>query len=250
MNGEVVGINTMIYSRSGGSEGIGFSIPSNLAKKVEAQLAKNGHVSRGYLGVSLQTISPAVAKSVGFEGAEGALVGDLADGGPAAKAGLRSGDVIVEFDGKPVTSSKQLTEIVGDTPVGKTAKLKYVRDGRAQVTSLTLVERPGQNVAENKEPDAEDGGKLGLSYSTVTETASRDLKLKINSGAVIEQVQADGPAFEAGIRRGDVVHRVNRTPIATAQALTTALKSLKNEKEVVFQIERGGQLTFVTVQLD
>jgi serine protease Do len=248
MNGEVVGINTMIFSRSGGSEGIGFSIPSNLAKKVEAQLAKNGRVSRGYLGVSLQTISPAVAKSVGYEGAEGALVGDLTDGSPAGKAGLRSGDVIIEFDGKPVQTSKQLTEIVGDTPVGKTVKLKFVRDGRPQAASITLTERPGKAVAANTEAPSEDGGKLGLSYSTVP--AAGDKKLKINSGAVVDTVQADGPAFEAGIRRGDVVHRVNRTPVTTAQALTAALKSLKNEKEVVFQIERGGQLSFITVPLD
>jgi serine protease Do len=250
MNGEVVGINTMIYSRSGGSEGIGFSIPSNLAKKVEAQLLKNGRVSRGYLGVSLQTITPAVAKSVGYEGAEGALVGDLTERSPAAKAGLLSGDVIVEFDGKPVRSSKQLTEIVGDTPVGKTVKLKYVRDGRAQVTSITLAERPGQNVAENNEPNAEDAGKLGLSYSTVTSERATELKLKINSGALVEQAQPDGPAYEAGIRRGDVIHRVNRTQITTAQALTSALNALKNEQEIVFQIERGGQLTFITARLD
>src|SRR5262245_60575969 len=108
MNGEVVGINTMIFSRSGGSEGIGFSIPSNMAKKVYQQLLRNGKVSRGYLGVSLQTLSPAVANSLGYNGADGAVVGDLSEGGPATKAGLRSGDVIVEFDGNPVKAPKQL----------------------------------------------------------------------------------------------------------------------------------------------
>ncbi|MGH9935236.1 MAG: S1C family serine protease, partial [Blastocatellia bacterium] len=158
MNGEVVGINTMIYSRSGGSEGIGFSIPSNLAKKVQEQLLTNGRVSRGYLGVSLQPVSPTTANSSGPEGAVagaviGAMVGELTDGGPASRSGLRAGDVVVEFDGKPVKSPKQLTEIVADTPVGKNVKLKYIRDGRAQMTSITLAERPGRGVAENKKPE-------------------------------------------------------------------------------------------------
>ena len=130
MDGEVVGINTLIFSRSGGSQGIGFAVPANLAKKVHAQLAKNGKVSRGYLGVNLQAVTPAVAKSVGFAGKDGALVGDLTANSPAAKAGLRSGDVIVEFDGQAVTSPNQLTQLVGDTPVNKAVRVKYVRDGR------------------------------------------------------------------------------------------------------------------------
>ncbi len=248
MNGEVVGINTMIYSRSGGSEGIGFSVPSNLAKKVQSQLLRNGKVSRGYLGVSLQQMTPAVAKSLGYEG-EGVVVGDLTEGGPASRAGLRSGDVIVEFDGKPVKSPRQLTELVGDTAVNKTARLKYVRDGRMQTTSIMLGERPGRNVAQRKDPN-ENAGKLGVSYSTVTPEAAGQMKLRINSGALIEEAQPGSPAAEAGLRRGDVIHRINRTPVNKAQDLTAALKAIRNEKEVVLQIERGGQLTFITVTLD
>ena len=159
MNGEVVGINTMIYTRSGGSEGIGFSIPSNLAKKVQEQLLTSGRVSRGYLGVNLQPMAPTTAIPSGPEGASagavaGAMVGDLNADGPAARSGLRNGDVIVEFDGKPVKSPKQLTEIVADTPVGKTVKMKFVREGRAQTTSITLAERPGRVATENKRTPA------------------------------------------------------------------------------------------------
>jgi serine protease Do len=251
MNGEVVGINTMIYSRSGGSEGIGFSVPSNLAKKVQAQLLNNGRVQRGYLGVSLQQVSPAVAKSLGYEGSlDGAVVGDLTENTPAARAGLRSGDVIVEFDGKPVKSPKQLTEMVGDTPVGKTAKLKFIRDGRPQTTSITLGERPGRNVAANQNAGPENVGRLGISYSTVTSEVANQMRLKIGTGALIEDVQPGSPAADAGLRRGDVIHRVNRTAVNRAQDLTAALKALRTEKEVVLQIERGGQLTFITVTLD
>jgi serine protease Do len=250
MNGEVVGINTMIYSRSGGSEGIGFSVPSNLAKKVKEQLLRNGRVQRGYLGVSLQSVSPAVAKSLGYESAEGAVVGDLTENTPAARAGLRSGDVIVEFDGKLVKSPRQLTEMVADTPVGKTAKLKFIRDGRAQTTSITLGERPGRNVAANQNGDGGNAGRLGISYSTVTSEAVSQMKLKIASGALIEDVQLSSPAAEAGLRRGDVIHRINRATVNKAQDLTAALKALNADKEVVLQIERDGQLTFVTVTLD
>jgi serine protease Do len=138
MNGEVIGINTMIYSRSGGSEGIGFSVPSNIAKKVQEQLLRNGRVSRGYLGVNLQDSQTAGG---------GALIADLSEGSPASKAGLRGGDLIVEFDGKPVKSTKQLTEFVADTPVGKTVRTRFVRNGQSQTASITLAERPGRSTA-------------------------------------------------------------------------------------------------------
>src|SRR5262249_5466249 len=151
MYGEVVGINSMIFSRTGGSEGIGFSIPSNLAKKVKEQLLRNGRVSRGYMGASLRPVSPSAANSPGSDGvAAGAMVSDLSANGPASRSDLRSGDVIVEFDGKQVKSPKDLTELVADTTVGKTVKLKFVRDGRMQTTSITLAERPGRVTSENR----------------------------------------------------------------------------------------------------
>jgi serine protease Do len=150
MSGEVIGINTSIFSRSGGSEGVGFAIPSNTAKKVKEQLlgnsgvyarantGANAPVSRGFLGVSLR--DPQTAGS-------GAVVAELTNGGPASTAGLRGGDLIVEFDGKPVKSPKQLAEIVAITPVGRTVNLKFVRDGQAQAASITLAERPGRPAA-------------------------------------------------------------------------------------------------------
>jgi serine protease Do len=145
MNGEVIGINTMIYSRSGGSEGIGFSVPSNTARKVQEQLLRNGRVSRGYLGVSLQDSQTA-------EG--GALVAEVSNGGPASSAGLRNGDRIVEFDGKLVKSTKQLTEFIADTPVGKAVKLKFLREGLEQAASITPAERPGRRAANSQQAPA------------------------------------------------------------------------------------------------
>jgi serine protease Do len=145
MVGEVIGINTMIYSRSGGSEGIGFSVPSNMAKKVKDALLTNGRVSRGYLGVSLQEAETAES---------GALVADVTNGGPASRAGLRNGDRVVEFDGKQVKSTKQLTEIIADTQVGKNINVKFVRDGREQSSSITLAERPGRQAASSQQAPA------------------------------------------------------------------------------------------------
>jgi serine protease Do len=253
MRGEVIGINTMIFSRSGGSEGIGFAVPSNVVTNVHAQLIKSGKVTRGYLGVLLQDVTPAIARSVGYDGEGGALVGDLAsNSSPAAKAGLRSGDVIVEFDGKPVKSRRELTQVVADTPVGKAASVKYVRDGRVQTTTITLAERPGSDDPDRNEMGGQkpSTGKLGISVDTVTPEVARELKLKRASGAVVLSVQPGGPAAEAGLQRGDVIHRVNRAPVATADDLIKALGSLSNQTEVVLQIERGGQLSFITVTLD
>jgi serine protease Do len=254
MEGEVVGINALIYSQTGSNSGIGFSIPSNLASKVYSQLVKNGKVTRGYLGVSLKPVTPSLANAVGFAGTEGAVVDDLAgDAAPAAKAGLRSGDVIVEFDGKPVKSAKQLTEIVADTPVGKVTQLKYVRDGRAQTATISLAERPMQGSAPVPQPEGEDDpgiGKLGIRASTVNPEVARELKLKTPNGAVIESVQPDSPAADAGLRRGDVIHRINREQITNSAQFSRALAAVRGDKEIVLQIERDGKLAFVTVTPD
>lgn len=254
MQGEVVGINTLIFSQTGTSSGIGFAIPANLATKVYAQLIKNGKVTRGYLGVFLQPVSPSIARTVGYNGTDGAVVGDLSkEDSPAATAGLRSGDVIVEFDGKRVTSPKQLTEMVADTPVGKTANLKYVREGRVETAAIKLGERPaspGDSEPAEKDDPEEEGVKLGASISNVTVELAREMKLKIPGGVAITNVQPDSPAAEAGLQRGDVIHRVNRTPITNRQDYFRTLASLKGEKEITLQVERGGQLRFVSLTLD
>ena len=253
MQGEVVGINTLIFSQTGTSSGIGFAIPANLATKVYAQLIKNGKVTRGYLGVFLQAVSPAIARNVGYTGTDGALVGDLSKGdSPAALAGLRSGDVIIEFEGKKVTSPKQLTEMVADTPVGTTARLKYVRDGRVEVASIKLGERPSGTESEPADRDdpEEEGAKIGVSISPVTPELARELKLKVPGGVAITNVQPDSPAAEAGLQRGDVIHRVNRTPVTNRLDYVRALSALKGDKEITLQVERGGQLRFVSLTLD
>jgi serine protease Do len=254
MQGEVVGINTLIFSQTGTSSGIGFAIPSSLAGKIYGQLVKSGKVTRGFLGVVLQPVSPVLAKTMGFKGTEGALVSDFArDNSPAAKAGLQSGDVIVEFDGRPVKTPKQLTEYVADSPVGKVAQLKYFRDGRVQTAAVSLGERParqGQEEPTETDEGEPDSGKLGISTTNVTPEVARTLKLKVPSGVVIQNVQPGSPAAEANLQPGDVIHRINRIPITNRQDLIRAMGSVAGETEIAMQIERDGQLSFVSVTLD
>jgi len=256
MDGEVIGINTLIFSQTGQSNGVGFAIPSNLANKVYAQLVKDGKVTRGYLGVLLKPLTPAFARTVGYQGSEGALVDDVSpQDGPAAKAGLKSGDVITEFEGKPVKSPKELTELVADSPVGKPAQLKYVRDGRVLSTTVNLGERPrniGQESPEdpNDEDDVQPSGKLGVGVINLTPEIARQLKVRISTGVAVQSVQPGSPAEEAGLQRGDVIHRVNRIPVNSRSDFVNAVSSLKSDKEVTLQIERAGQLSFVTVELD
>lgn len=254
MNGEVVGINTLIFSQTGSSSGIGFAIPANLVTKVYAQLIKSGKVTRAYLGVYLQPVSPAMARTVGYNGTDGALVGDLSkEDSPAAAAGLRSGDIITEFEGKKVTSPKQLTEMVADAPVGKAARIKYVRDGRVETATIRLGERPPA-AAEAEPADRDDpeeqGAKLGVSITSVTEDVARELKLKIPGGVAVTNVQPDSPAADGGLQRGDVIHRINRTPVTNRIDYIRALSNLRGQKEITLQVERAGQLRFVSLTLE
>jgi serine protease Do len=251
MAGEVIGINDMILTSSGGNEGVGFAIPANTVNKVYAQLLKNGKVVRGYLGVLLQPVDQATAHVSGYDKHGGALVADLADtNAPAAKAGLQSGDVIVEFDGKPVASPSQLTGLVADEPVGKTVQVKYFRDGRLQTTSLKLSERPTKDqLAQNGQGGEGDStGKLGVQVSNVTPDIAG--QLKISSGAVVQSVDPGSPADNAGIQPGDVIHKINNTRVSTTADLTRAIRSVSDDQQLVLQLESNGQLRFVTVTLD
>ncbi|HEY9231155.1 MAG TPA: PDZ domain-containing protein, partial [Blastocatellia bacterium] len=257
MQGEVVGINTMIFSRSGGNEGIGFAIPANLVNKVYAQLLKSGKVTRAYLGVRPQEMTASIARNARYNGEGGVLVRDVsAEDSPAARAGLRSGDIIVEVDGKKVTSPKQLTETVADLPVGKPVDVRFIRDGRLESAKVTLGERPGledeaQPANNGNDEEGENPGKLGVSVTNLTPELARRLKLRIASGVVVGAVQSDSSAEDAGLQRGDVIHRVNQMPVTSRQDFVKAIAMLGSTKEVVLQVERAGTgILFLTVTLE
>lgn len=253
MNGEVIGINSMIFSRTGGNEGVGFAIPSSLASKVYGQLVKNGRVTRAFLGVQPRELTPAIARSLKYTGTEGVLIRDLStQNSPAGRSGLRSGDIITEVDGKAVKSPKQLIEIVADLPIGKQIKVKYVRDGVPQTADVTLAERPKQSAEEPEETPEEqpDDSKLGAAVTNITPQLATVLKLKDTSGVLVQKVQPDSPAQEGGLQAGDVIYRVNGKSIANRQDWAKEINMLKGEKEIALQIIRGGRFDFVTISLD
>lgn len=259
MRGEVVGINTLIFSQSGASEGIGFAISSNTAKQIYDQLVRNGKVTRGYLGVSVTDINDATARALGVDSDSGALIADVPGGDtPAAKAGLKSGDVITAFDGRPVKSSRQLTDAVAATPVGKSVRVDFIRDGRTQSITVEVVERPQNLNSRNATPepvapipDVEPKAtKLGVTVQPVTPDIAERMKLREPSGVMIRSVDPGSPASEAGLRHGDVIHRVGKIEIKSAEDLTGAVKSLSKGEEVAIQVERGGRMSFVTITID
>ncbi|MEW6734597.1 MAG: DegQ family serine endoprotease [Acidobacteriota bacterium] len=256
MSGQVVGINTMIFSESGGNQGIGFAVPSNLVRSVYDQLVSRGKVVRGYLGVTIGEVTPEQVKNLNLTVSEGAFVNDVQSDSPAARAGIQSGDVIVGFDGKPIKDHHQLTSLVAETPVGRQAEIKFIRDGKPQTTRVTIVERDrrvdqiGENPFEEEgnSPESESAGKLGLSASNLSEDQTANLRIK--NGAVIDQIVPGGPAAEAGLQRGDIIHKVNTQPIRSVSDLSAVLKTLKSGDSITLQVERSGRLFFATLTIE
>ena len=244
--GEVVGINTAIFSRGGGNIGIGFAIPISLAKEIVPQLKEKGHVTRGWLGVMIQKVTPDIADSLGLPSAKGALVADVVKEGPAEAAGIKQGDVIVEYDGKPVNDSAELPLLVARTAVGKTVKLKVIRDKAEQAFSIKIAELKEEETAQAGPGTAED---MGLTVQTLTPEVAENLGLDRSlKGVVVTQVDAGGPAADAGLRRGDVILEVNRTPVKDVDAYRKALKSSGKGKSVLFLVRRGDNTIFLAVK--
>jgi serine protease Do len=244
LRGEVVGLNTAIFSRSGGNLGIGFAIPIDSAKEILPELIKSGKVTRGWLGVSIQRVTPELAESLGLEKSRGALVSSVADDGPAAKAGLKVGDVIVEYNGKPVEDSNQLPILVARTGVGKDAQVTVIRDKKRMPISVKIGELKEKEVVAS----APQTGKLGLNVQNVTPEIAESLGLNRASGVVITSVQPQSAAAEAGLRRGDVVLEVNRKPVANSDEFRKLETQTKPGENLLLLIQRGGSSLFLALK--
>jgi len=246
-DGRVVGINTAISSRSGGSEGVGFAIPVGLAKNIIDQLRTSGHVERGWLGVNIQEVTPELASSLELDDASGALVANVAPGGPAEKAGIERGDVIVEFAGRQVADSHQLPALVAETSVGSNARLTVVRDGRRKeidVKIASLPDEPERRLSSRTDDGDGDGtGKYGLTVTDITPQLARGHRLARDHGVVVTDVDPDGAAAEAGIQPGDIVREVDRTPVDSSAELRDALRSSKRDNVLVL-VQRGDATSF------
>jgi len=242
MRGEVVGINSQIYSRSGGYQGVSFSIPIDVAMQVEQQLQATGHVTRGKLGVVIQNVTQGLADSFGLPQPEGALVSSVEKDGPSAHAGVEPGDVILKLNGEPIASSNELPVKVASLSPGTSVSLEIWRNHAARTVSVKLGALDEQRTAARGESQ-HGGGKLGLAVRPLTGDEQR--QGNVQGGLLVEQ--SSGPAAEAGIQPGDIVLSANGAPVSSAAALKSAVESSKGH--VALLIQRGEARIFVPVRV-
>jgi len=244
--GQAVGINTAIFTQTGGSVGIGFAIPIDTAKTVVTQLANGGQVVRGYLGVSIQPMTPDLARSFGMPEVTGALVSSVVDGSPAAKAGVKAGDVITSYDGRKVGRSEDLPRAVAETPIGRQVPVTVVRDGKP-VTLQAMIARldePETRSAAQGKP-AKDA--LGLSLAPVTPAEAQERGLGDRGGVVVRGVQDGSPAANAGLQPGDVITEINRAPVRNVDDVKQAMDKRAKDKPALFLVHRNGASLYLAV---
>lgn len=242
MKGEVVGINAAIIARG---QGIGFAIPVNMAKEIIPQLEEKGHVTRGWLGVSIQEMTPELAKSMGLKETKGALVAQVVSGSPAEKAGIERGDVITEFDGKAVADSKDLPRIVASTPVGRTVTVKFSRDGKTTERQVKLGEMGEKGVEVSEEASSHKA--LGIGVQNLTPEIAKELGVKKASGVVVTRVEPGSAAAEAGVQTGDVIQEVNRKPVKNVEDFFQKVEKAKDKDNILLLIQRGQDNLFAAV---
>ena len=241
LRGEVVGINTAIFS---GGQGLGFAIPSALAKSVTTQLKEKGKVVRGYIGVTIQSVTPELAKSFGLKETQGALVGDVVKGGPAEKGGIRIGDVISTFDGKKVKSSNDLPRMVAETPVGKTVDVSVIREGKEHHLSLKVEELTKEKIAAQSSAPVQ---SFGMKVDNITPQMRQQFGTAEKSGVIVASVEQGSLADTAGIQQGDVIKEVNRKPVRDLAEFNEAIATSGKGEAVLLLLKRDKQTFFVTL---
>jgi serine protease Do len=265
MNGKVVGINTAIATPNGGSVGIGFAIPSNLAKPIIQQLREGGKVQRGWLGVQVQEVTPELASALGLSEPKGALVSDVVPQSPAEKAKLKQGDVILTFDGREVKEMRDLPRIVADTPANRAVELGIWRNGHEVKQAVTIAkqDKRAQELAQGESPDtaapsadnsaeAVDSSTLGTTLSSLNDDARQHYQIADDvKGVVITGVEPGGVAAEQGLREGDVIVSVNQQDVTSPAEVEKLAKSAKDQKKeaLLLLVNRGGNQLFVGLNL-
>jgi serine protease Do len=243
LRGEVVGINTAIFSRTGANIGIGFAIPISLVKELLPELKSKGKVTRGWLGVSVQQLTPDLATSLGMEKPTGALVSTVTEGSPADKAGVKVGDVIIEYDGKPIQHSSQLPILVARTDVGKSVPLTVYRGKEEVRLSLTVGELKEDEIVAS----ASKKNDLGLTVQSLAPEIARSMGLEDTQGVIITAVDPGGPGAAAGFRRGDVILEIDRKPIRGLSDYEKAIGETK-DKNLLFLVRRGDANIFLALK--
>jgi len=247
MNGEVVGINTAIVSRGGGNVGIGFAIPINMARGIIGQLQTSGSVTRGWLGVTIQDLTPELADYYGLEGVKGAMVGEVFKGDPAEKAGIKAKDVIVEVDGEKIGSSRDLSRVIAATHVGEKVTIKVLRNGKERTFRIKIVKR-----TDDKEAMAmHDSGEvtdLGMAVSSLTPDLARRLNIPETQGVVVIAVNRDTPASKAGVQEGDLILEVNHKLVKSVQDYRKYVEEVRKGEIVSLLMKRRAGLVALRVR--
>ncbi len=247
LHGEVVGINSAIRSSSGGSIGIGFAIPSNLAMHVADSLIDDGRVARGWLGVSIQPLTSELASSFGHEDTHGALVSDVVSDTPAAKAGLEAGDIITRVDHRVVSSPRELVNTIAEHEPGERVSVTVERGGSTRTLDVTLGERPGQAELAMSAPAADaGGGTLGLRVQPMTAELAEQLGVSGTTGLIVTEVQPGSLAAEAGLRPEDIILEAGRQPVTSAAELSAAARNA--DKGLLLKISRQGRALFIVLK--
>ena len=245
LRGEVVGVNSQIYSRTGGYMGLSFAIPIDLAMDIVGQLKGSGKVSRGRLGVQIQEITPDLAASFGLKDTKGAIIASIEKGSPAERGGMQPGDVILKFDGKDVPSSNDLPRMVGATKPGSKVKVEIWRNRGMKELNLTLAEWDNETAPVKAEAPPEKANKIGLTLAELS--ADQKRSLKVDSGLLVQQVS--GAAEKAGVRPGDVVMALGGEKVSTIDQFAKLLAKQESGKNVALLIQRGDRILFVPVKI-
>jgi serine protease Do len=245
MAGEVIGINTAIFTEAGGSVGIGFAIPINMAKDLLPQLRK-GRIVRGWLGVMIQKITPELKAKLNLIDEKGALVSDVVAGGPAERAGIRRGDVIVSFNGKTIETSGDLPYVVASTPVGKTVTVEVIRERQ----KMRFQVQTGELKEETESfPPAESSSDLGMVIQPLTPELAKKLELTVQSGLLVVHVENNSAAAEAGLLPGDIILEVEQTAVADLAGFNRGVAEMKEGDTLLFLVDRGGPTIYMTLRV-
>jgi serine protease Do len=240
MSGEVVGINTAIFSQGGGNIGIGFAIPVNLVKSLVPELETKGTVTRGWLGVSVQPMTPDLARSFGLDKERGALIGDVVAQGPADKAGIKRGDVILSYDGKKVEESVTLPSLVAATPVGKTVSVEVIRDGQTRTIKVPIGKLNDPTATAETKQEKSD---WGLALQEIRPEERRQMGLTGSEGVLVTAVMPNSPAANTGIQPGDVILQVNQVPVSSVKGVKAEVAKAKGDKPLLLLLRRADGTT-------
>jgi serine protease Do len=247
LQGEVVGVNSAIFSQTGGNIGIGFAIPIDLGKSIISQLRETGTVTRGWLGVMIQAVTSELAKSFGLEEARGALIAEVTEGSPADKAGLERGDIITDFNGTAIDDSRELPALVAQTPVGEKAAVTVLRGGKEQTFTVTLGKLPEQQAMAGRGETGEEG--WGFAVADLSPEIASRLQLDPDQrGVVVTEVEPGSSAEAGGLQAGDVIEEVNRRPVKSVEEFTKALADAQKQETLLLLVRRGTFSSFFALQ--